>query len=51
MVSRPSHHLTATLNSIGPRCRARDVEGIIDNQDVARGGGGGGGGGLKLIAV
>ena len=33
----PSHHLTTTLNSIGSRCSARDVEGITDNHDVAWG--------------
>ena len=49
-IYRPSHHLTATRNSIGSRCRPRDVDGITDNQDVAWGGGGGGGGELKLIA-
>ena len=36
-VSRPSHHLTATLNSMGSRFRPWDVEGITDSQDVAWG--------------
>ena len=36
-MSRPSHHLTATRNSIVSRCRPRDVEGITDSPDIMQG--------------